>query len=51
MLTQAWGFCEIEITVWEAREGLVEGLAPGIGASPGEVESYFPHTLRGCLTS
>lgn len=24
MLTQAWGFCKIEITVWE---GLVEGLA------------------------
>ena len=27
MLTQAWGFWKIEITVWEASEGLVEGLA------------------------
>lgn len=27
MLTQAWGFCKIEITAWEASEGVVEGLA------------------------
>lgn len=27
MLTQAWGFWKIEITVWEASEGSVEGLA------------------------
>lgn len=27
MLIQAWGFCKIGITVWEASKGLVEGLA------------------------
>lgn len=33
MLTQAWGFCKIVIAMWEARKGLLEGLALGVFSS------------------
>lgn len=40
MLTQAWGFCKIEITMWEASKGVGGGAGPGdsssvLGQSPG----------------